>query len=189
MISFAIVGLTWLARGDDALHKVATGTHVGYILSDAQAEANKADLIASLPGAVKVDGFWTPTEQDVAVADRAFRDLIRDSVKDPTLLFPDLPTDPDPTKRDTLEYERRELSLILDNYDTYQRQYAGLIIDGIKIVFCNYSCGPKFNASTGYIFMQKTFVPDGSVHFLQCRFEPILKTCSNVSFIGSWQAH
>ena len=189
MISFAIVGLTWLARGDDALHKVATGTHVGYILSDAQAEANKADLIASLPGAVKVDGFWTPTEQDVAVADRAFRDLIRDSVKDPTLLFPDLPTDPDPTKRDTLEYERRELSLILDNYDAYQRQYVGLSIDGIRIVFCNYSHGPKFDASAGYIFMQKTFVPDGTVQFLQCRFDPLQKTCSNVSFVGSWQGH
>ena len=189
MISFALVGLTGLAGGDEALHKVMVGTHVGYILSDTQAEANKSDLVASLPGAIKLDGFWTPTEQDVAVADRAFHDTIRDAVKDPTLLFPDLPQDPDSTKPDTLGYEGHELAQVLENYDTYQRQYVGLIIDGIKIVFCNYSCGPKFDASAGYIYMQKTFVPDANIHFLQCRFEPILKTCSNVSLIGSWQMH
>jgi hypothetical protein len=187
MISFALAGLGGPVLADDALHKVAVGTHIGYVLSAAQAEAQKTALIDSFPGRVKVDGFWSPPEQDVAVADRAFRDLIKAAVKDPTILFPDLSQDPDPNKPDTVEYERRELSLVLDNYDSYQRQYVGLIVDGIPIVFCNYSDGPKFDASAGYIFMQKSFVPGGSVHFLQCRFEPILKTCSNVSLIGTWQ--
>jgi hypothetical protein len=67
------------------------------------------------------------------------------------------------------------------------RQYAGIVIDGKKLVFCNYSDGAKADPSTDYIFIQKVFAPDGTVRFLQCRFDPELKTCSNVSIIGSWQ--
>ena len=74
-----------------------------------------------------------------------------------------------------------------NNYDSYQRQYVGLIVGGKKIVFCNYSEGTKIDPASDYIFIQKVFIPDGTIHFLQARVDPLLKTCSNVSFIGSWQ--
>jgi hypothetical protein len=163
------------------------GSHIGYIVPDAYATANKADLLESLPGVLKIDGFWTPPEQDVAVADRVFRELIHNGVTDPKLLFPHLSDSPDATGSDSLEYERNELALVSKNYDKYLRQYVGIIVDGQKLVVCNYSDGPKFDPSTGYLFIQKVFQPGGKVHFLQCRFDPLLKTCSNVSIIGSWQ--
>jgi hypothetical protein len=64
---------------------------------------------------------------------------------------------------------------------------VGVIIDGQKLVLCNYSEGTKADPATGYIFIQKTFTTDDT-HFLQCRFEPLLKNATNVSVIGSWQA-
>jgi hypothetical protein len=45
----------------------------------------------------------------------------------------------------------------------------------------------KVDPSTDYIFIQKVFVPDGTMHFLQCRFDSEAKSCSNVSMIGPWQ--
>jgi hypothetical protein len=194
LISFAAFILAFSpAWGDEPLVPVglALGAHSGYIVPENYANAHKADLIASIPGPVKIDGFWTPPVQDVAVADRVLRDLIHDAVKDPTLLFPDLAPDPTaPVNRDAaseLEHERAELALVSGNYDSYLRQYVGIIVDGQKLVFCNYSEGTKADPSTDFIFIERVFVPDGTVHFLQCRFEPLSKTCSNVSIIGSWQ--
>ena len=191
LISFAVSGLTLSAAGADGpFIRGAVGSHIGYIIPETYAGEYKADLTASIPGPVKIDGFWTPPEQDVAVADRVLRDLLHVAVKDPTLLFPDLAPNSDPTAPappDSLEYEQNELVLVSRNYDRYLRQYVGIIIDGQKLVFCNYSNGTKVDPSTDYIFIQKVFVPGGTVHFLQCRFDPELKTCSNVSIIGPWQ--
>jgi hypothetical protein len=194
LISFAAFGLTFSAVwADESLVRVALGSHSGYIVSERYAREHKADLIASIPGPVKIDGFWTPPEQDVAVAERAFRELIHSAAKDPTILFPDLAPGTDTTVAANvaaaadLENERYELSLVSSNYSGYSRQYLGIIVDGQKIVFCNYAVVPQVDPSANYIFIQKVFVDDGTVHFLQCRFDPVEKTCSNVSMIGSWQ--
>ncbi len=181
------------ARADDAMLHVVVGKHDAYIIPESYALAYKADLTASMPGLAKIDGFWTPPLQDVTVADRAMRDVIHAAAKDPAVLFPDLAPDPDPNaapddnKTREREKQRAELALISENYETYARQYLGVIIDGTKYVYCNYSDGTKVDPATGYVFIQKTFVNDGTVHFLQCRFEPLLKQATNVSFVGSWQ--
>jgi len=198
MITFAVCGTTFFALGADApevkatLTKVVMDTHVGYIVPENYAADRKADIMVSIPGVVKLGGFWTPTEQDVTVADRVLRDLIHDAVKNPTLLFPDLAPDPAANaaaKSDAnsqLEHERHELSAVSDNYDNYVRQYLGVIIDGQKLIFCNYSQGTNADPSTDYIFIHRVFVDDGTVHFLQCRYDPQAKTCANISMIGSW---
>jgi hypothetical protein len=196
LISFAAFGSAFSAAwADGPLIRVdlSLDSHVGYIVPESYAENHKADLVATIPGPVKIDGFWTPTEVDVIVADRALRNMIHDAIKDPTLLFPDLAPSTDPAvpadlaAAAQLENERYELTLVSSNYDRYSRQYVGIIIDGQQLVFCNYADVPKVDPSTGYIFIDKVFVPDGSVHFLQCRFDPMEKTCSTVSMIGSWQ--
>ncbi len=181
------------ARAGDAFTHVQIGAKDGYIVPEEYAAACREDLLASLPSEVKLDGFWTPPLQDVTVADRALRDLIHAAAKDPTVLFPGLAPNPDPTIKQSddnkreLERQRAELELISENYDTYTRQYVGIIVDGQKLVLCNYSDGTKLNPAAGYIFIQKTFVADGSTRFLQCRFEPLLKNVTNVAIVGSWQ--
>lgn len=187
-ISFAVLGLAFSAvRAEELLVRVTAGSHSGYIVSEKYAEEHKTDLVASMPGPVKIEGFWTPLEQDVAVADRVFRDLIRSAAKDPSLLFPDLKQNSAPDASDSLDGERKELDLVSRNYDDYLRQYVGIIVGAHKLIFCNYVNGLKFDPAADYIFIQKVFVPDGTVHFLQCRFDPESKTCSNVAMIGSWQ--
>jgi hypothetical protein len=198
LISFAACGVTFSALGADApvaptpLTRVVMGPHIGYIVPESYAADCKADLLVSIPGVVKLDGFWTPTELDVTVADRVLRDLIHDAIKDPTILFPDLVADPNAdaaAKTDSnnqLEHERYALKAVSDNYDTYVRQYVGVIIDGQKLIFCNYSDGTKADPAADYIFIHRVFVDDGTVRFLQCRFDPDAKTCSNISMIGAW---
>ena len=198
LIPFAACGMTVSAVRADApvtetpLIRVVLGQRVGYIVPENYAADCKADLLVSIPGAAKFDGFWTPTELDVTVADRVLRDLIHDAVKDPTILFPDLAIDPAANAAaksdasDQLEHERYALRAVSENYDSYARQFVGIIIDGHKLVFCNYSDGTKADPAADYIFIHRVFVDDGTVHFLQCRFDPAAKACSNVSMIGSW---
>ncbi len=185
------------AQSDDAFLKVELDSHVGYIIPQSYAEDHKADLAETIPGPVKIDGFWTPGESSAIVADRVLRLLIHAAIKDPTILFPDLAPPADSSgaasnsttadNAEQLERQRKELVLISDHYADYTRQYVGIIIDGQKFVFCNYSLGTKANPASEYIFTEKFFVDDGKVHFLQSRFDREEKTCSNISMIGSWQ--
>ena len=188
LISLATLCLaSFTVRTDDTLTQVTINSCKGYIVPENYAKAHCSELTTTIPGIVKIDGFWTPSEQDVEVADRVLRDSINDAVKDPKVLFPDLAKSTDSDASNLLEQERKELALISKNYDRYSRQYVGIMIDGQNLVFCNYSDGTKIDPSTDYIFVDKVFVPGGTIHFLQCRFEPKEKKCSNVSIIGSWQ--
>lgn len=173
---------------DEPFIKIAVGSHGGYIIPQSYAEDHRVEVVSSIPGEVTIDGFWTPPEQDVLVADRVFRDAIHDAVKDPTLFFPDLAPSADGTvpASPELEEERTKLTLVSQNYESYERQYVGIIVDGTKLVLCNYSNGTEADPSTDYICMQKFFASGGKTHFLQCRVDVQAKTCANVSMIGSW---
>jgi hypothetical protein len=199
LISLAACGaLGGAAWADDSFARVELDSQVGYIIPQSYGEAHKAEFESTIPGPVKIDGFWTPGETSAIVADRVFRLLIHAAIKDPTILFPDLAPVVDPNapaaakstsadNQEELQRQYKELVLIADHYAAYQRQYVGIIVDGQKLVFCNYSMGTKADPSSEYVFTEKFFVEGGKVHFLQCRFDREEKTCSNVSMIGPWQ--
>jgi hypothetical protein len=194
LISFAACGLFLCAvYADDAFAQVMTGTRSGYIVPEEYAKAYQTELIASLTGPPKVEGFWTPSEANVVMAERVFREMLESAAKDPSILFPELAGDSNgkKVKGDTLDEmhnETVELGAILKNYDSYQRQYVGLIIGGNKIVYCNYSEGTPVDASKDYVFIQKVFQDGGRNHFLQAQVDSVTKVCTNVSFIGTWQS-
>jgi hypothetical protein len=186
LISFAV--LAWaMARADEPFVRVATGMRSGYIVPEAYAEAHESELMGSLTGPPKVEGFWTPTEANVVMAERVLRERVEDAAKDPTLLFPELANSTDSTSLDQIHNEKVELELIVQNYESYQRQYVGLIIKGNKVVYCNYSDGTTVDPSRNYVFIQKVFDDSGRIHFLQAQVDAGTKVCSNVSFIGSRQ--
>jgi hypothetical protein len=194
LLSVAACGLaSSAARADQTLIKITLETGPAYIVPEEYAADHKAELKQCMPGVLKIEGFWTPTETDVIVADRVFRQLIRAAAKDPTILFPELVQNPDATAAANIETaaqlqnERYELSLVSDHFDRYARQYVGVILEGKKLVFCNYAVVPKADASADFLFIQKVFAADGTVHFLQSRVDPDDKSCANVSIIGSWQ--
>ncbi|MCE0484441.1 MAG: hypothetical protein LV479_09410 [Methylacidiphilales bacterium] len=175
---------------DDSFVPVTLGGNTGYVVPESYAAAHKADFIASQPGYGKIDGFWTPTEPNATVADRTLHELLVRAAREPALLFPDLANSnnpPPPDSPDSFEHQRRELELITRNENAYARQFVGLILDGRRIVFCNYAVVPRSDPAANYLFIQKSFVDDGIVHFLQARFDPEAKTCSGVALIGSWQ--
>jgi hypothetical protein len=194
LTTFALCGLAFSAAwADESIVTVNLDSGPAYIVSANYANDFLPQLRATIPGAPKITGVWTPTEIDVTVAHRTFRNLIQDAIKDPTLLFPDLAPNPDASATEKietaaqLENERFELTLVAKNLDQYARQYVGIVVDDKKLIFCNYADAPNIKPAIDYIFIDKVFVGDGTVHFLQCRFDLEDKSCSNVSLIGSWQ--
>jgi len=187
-ISFLVASLVVsLARADAPFIKISMEIGDGYVVPAEYAAAHKAEVLGSIPGHVQIDGFWTPTQQGVETAERAFRDLIRSAAKDPSVLFPDLADASVNATADALQHQQVELNLVSQNFGAYLRQYVGIIVDGQKLILCNYAHGPTVDPSTEYLSVEKYFVGDGSVQFLQGRVDEHAKTCSNVSFIGSWQ--
>jgi hypothetical protein len=196
LLSFAACSLT--LSGDpieDRFVRVDLDPLTGYIVPESYAEAHKTDFAANIPATVRIEGFWTPSQSSVTVAERVFREKIESAAKNPALLFPGMAkkaTTDAYDKEDNLEYQQKELEAISANFESYARQYVGIILfDEEKrvkkrLIFCNYSIGTKFDSSIDYIFTDKAFVDDGTVHFLQCRYDPEAKTCSNVSMIGPW---
>jgi hypothetical protein len=188
LLSLAALGqCLFPARADDALIRIVISARPAYIISESYAAAHKAEIIASLPGIDHVDGFWTPPEQDIDVADRVVRELVHSASKDPKSVFPDASDDPNASGTDSLAYLKTELELVSSNYTSYRRQYLGIILEGQKLVFCNYVAGPKLDPAAGFLAVEKVFREGNGVRFLQCRFEPWQKTASNLAIIGSWQ--
>ena len=174
-------------HADEPFQQITLGTGVGYIVPEAYATDHKAALISSIPGPIKIDAFWTPSEANAVVAERVFRELLEGAAKDPHLLFPDLAPGADEDSPDSLKHEQAELALICKNYHAYARQYVGIIVAGTKLVLCNYSDAPNIDPATQYLYVEKYVVPSGKVHFLQCRVDTHWQTWSNVSHFGSWQ--
>jgi len=174
------------AVGSVDLAPCEAGPHGGYLVSTDYAEAHRSDILATLPDEPDVDSFWRVTEQIAIVADRVLREKLEDAAKDPTVLFPDLTPDSAGTLPDSIPYQKTEMSLILEHYGAYHRQFVGLMIDGHKVVLMNYFLGTGMDPSAGYVFIHRTFVPAQS-HFLQCRFDWDEKLVSNVSTYGPWQ--
>jgi hypothetical protein len=174
------------ARADGLFQKVTMDAGIGYIVPEKYAEDHKAELIASIPDAPVIDGFWTPTEQHVTVAERVFREAIQAGVKDPGVLLPTLAGTTDPDEMKEMDKEQREAEAIGKNYEAYARQYVGIIIDGVKLVLCNYSDQKKVDPANEYMYFEKYFISGDKTHFLQCRVDAREKTWTNAVFIGSW---
>jgi hypothetical protein len=184
----ALTAAMSVARADESFRRVTLDAQVGYVVPEEYAEYHKDDLRASMALPPKIQGFWTPSDTSVMVAERLLREKLQDAAKDPIILFPELVDNPGVATEEILANEKRELGLILQHYPFYQRQFVGLIIDGNKIVLCNYSFGPKTDPSSDYVFIQNVFDQDADDHFLQCRVDPFAKICTNISYIGTWKS-
>jgi hypothetical protein len=170
----------------DALVPCEVGGLTGYLVPASYAEAHRTDMVETLPDGATVDGFWTVSEQAAVVADRKLREKLEDAENHPTLLFPNLKSGGEANSPDSVEFQSNEIRLTLEHYDTYYRQYVGLILHGRQYVLLNLAAGPKLDPARGFIFIQRVFEP-GRMHFLQARFDWDEKKISNVSFYGTWQ--
>ena len=187
-IPISILALSLLAapaQADEPFLKVTMDSGVGYIVPEKYVADHKAEFLASIPVEIKVDGFWTPTEQHVTVAERVFREALQQGSKDATVLRPNLAGTTDPGDLEELATEQKEAEAIGKNYNAYARQYLGIIVDGTKLVFCNYSDEKKADPALEYMYLEKYFIAD-QTHFLTCCVDAHANTWSNLSLIGSW---
>ena len=68
MILFVAAGGGYsAARADGSLRRVEMSENIGYIVDENYALEHKADLLSTIPRVEKIEGFWTPSEQDAAV--------------------------------------------------------------------------------------------------------------------------
>jgi hypothetical protein len=202
-----LIGMSCLApghvRGDDAMPPsepaaptapaapVAPVTlgdgGTAYIISADYAAGHKADFLSDLTEFHKVIDFWTPTPDEIIVAERVFRQWIQDGARDPTSVYPEMAKLPQNFPPGEPEFEQNEMALIDQNYSRYTRQYAGLIIRGRRVILCNYFTGLEADPSTGYVFKRKVFAENKDIHFVQAWYDPDARTCSNLVMVGLWQ--
>ncbi len=187
-ISFGLASLVVsLARADAPFEEVDLDNGTCYIIPLEYAKVHKAEIVKSIPGEITIDGFWEITDTNVRVSERIFRELLHNAEKDPKVIFPDLSADTEASSPESISHQQQEIALVNRNYHSYVRQYVGIIVNGVKLVLCNYSDTTKADAATDYLYLEKYFVENGDVHFLQCRIDPHEQTWSNVSIIGTWQ--
>jgi hypothetical protein len=65
--------------------------------------------------------FWEPSIHDVSRAESCSKRFLASVTSDPNLDA----------------YQKEKLSFILDNLESYRRQYVGTIVDGEKRIWCN----------------------------------------------------
>ena len=159
----------------------------GYIVSEKYAAEHKADFLASLTDYQPDINFWTPSPDDIVVAERVFRQWIEDGAKDPAAVYPEMGAHPENFSPGEPEFQQKEMALIAQNYGRYARQYAGLIVQGRKVILCNYFAGLEANPAGSFVFMQNVFVPHKGIHFVQGWFDPDAKSCSKLVMVGLWQ--
>jgi hypothetical protein len=136
---------------------------------------------------VKTADFWTPSTDDVIVAERTFREWIKSGAKEASAVFPEMADHPENFPPDEVEFERRELDWVDQNYEGYARQFVGIIVDGQKFIVCNYSIVPGADPAAGYLFLQKTFAGGRGMHFVEAWYDPDAKSCSRLAMVGLWQ--
>ena len=65
--------------------------------------------------------FWEPSVDDVSSAEKCIRQFLVSAQQNPKL--------------DT--YQKQSAAFILENLETYRRQYVGIVVDGEKQIWCN----------------------------------------------------
>ena len=110
-----------------------------------------------LASAEEVEGYWTPTEEDVL--------LLEDKI--PSFL------------REHSNSFRREPP-VWEQLDNYKRQYAGLILNGRRIIYGNFFCSDR-----GTDWKQDwVFVMDGGDCFFQLQFDVESRTFNGLMVNG-----
>ena len=99
--------------------------------------------------------FWTPTETDIDVAERAL----------PTFL------------KQSRNSRARE---VLRQLDSYKRQYRGVMVRGRKQIFIRFFC----ETSSDSWMKEETVVMDGGSCFFSLRFSPATKAFSELWING-----
>lgn len=136
-------------------------------------------LVSSVGSASKVlgytvDGFWTPTPQDVLRAEQRVRAAIAEAGQDFAAVA-------GPQKRppSAQRFAMDQLEKIVANLAEFDAQYAGMIIGGRKRILCNFM--RRESGSQHFLgnsrMCQWVQVDDGGFWYWQIQFDVATETC------------
>ncbi len=147
---------------DDQFSRVTPDAHLGYIIP-----AGALQKIKVYPPDLGKDavGFWTPSSKDVEVAEKSARQAINLATHNPAKAFPLIAKNPNGFAVPSLDSLRNGAWYIDKNYESYIRQFVGLIlVDGKKQIYCNYFLPERVNQNTPQWVIDES---DPSKHFIQ----------------------
>jgi hypothetical protein len=158
LISWGAAGCDLVARGynlprwgKQTYESVSTTEFTGVIIPQGRAQ----ELVPNDWG-VQAQGYWTPAREDILRLESNVSIYLRETARDKA---PDL---------------ERKLRF-------YKRQYAGIMRDGRRLVFCNYFCD-----AVGIDWVSKpVIILDSGDCFFQVEWDVATKTFSNLHINGS----
>jgi hypothetical protein len=77
------------------------------------------------------EGFWTPTESEIAKIEAIIPLTLKRALEEPDELA-------DLVGSNGKDFARQEIPKILANYSVYARQYAGIVVNGKRRIWCNF---------------------------------------------------
>jgi hypothetical protein len=90
------------------------------------------------------DGYWTPTQEDIAAVELMLRPALEKALSDRRQLrmlagpAGNSPEWESPELRNVLDYREREIRKILDHFRQYAAQYVGTVEAGKRVIWCSY---------------------------------------------------
>jgi len=171
------------ARGDETFTKVAVDGHVGYVVPKKLAPKLDVDYFHE-----KATGYWSPGLKDLTAAEKAARQKIKQATIAPKKAFPEIASHPGGFAIPTLEKLKSQALVIDKDYDSYVRQFVGLLLfNGKKQIYCNYFVNQReadfkgehdeFNPARQFVQVE-----DGGAGFWQCIYDVDIGQIVSVSF-------
>ena len=104
--------------------------------------------------------FWEPSIDDISRAEKCIKQFLVSVQNNPDL--------------DT--YQKEKLAFIVENLETYRRQYVGIVVDGEKRIWCN-----SFYSADSFPNWQRVpvDVDDGGNRFWQIEYILLKDECIN----------
>jgi len=127
------------AYADEPFTKITVNGHVGYILREKLAAKLDVDFFHE-----RAIGYWTPSLKDLTAAEKAANQKIKQTTIAPEKAFPEIASHPGGFAIPTLDKLKSQAIGIDKNYDSYIRQFVGLVLyNGKKQIYCNYFLNPR----------------------------------------------
>ncbi len=167
-----------VARADDPFKKVKVDGLAGYVIPGEYATANLQDNFGK-----EVSGFWTPTFEQVRLAQSAIVKTLHGTKEKQSSILRYYPSMSQAEREVFLKnFEDESLPYILKNYDGYTVQFIGVIVDSKKYIQCHYllNADPKM-ASNSY-FMGPM---DSGASAWNIRFDVNSGACINYTDMGN----
>ena len=168
------LGLAINGHADQTFEKVRGAKFTGYLVPKAIADGWMRTY--NDPKWLDDGQCWVPTSAQAIEAEKAVRDYITRAQKDAKVAFPN-------DTGSVSEWRQKSLVEVGQKYPQYVIQFVGIMVNGKKQIFCNYSCrdtSQQLDPSRNFIF-----VYDGGSCFWQIEYVPGTKSCTGLQINGN----